>query len=228
MAQWRRLPLPFRFSRSNIIASSEYARRTRSSNAASAEPKWPRSLLVNKVIVLRLRKSPSGGSLRRAFRRPGKRGANPGQQERILTDCRWYASHTPRRNTSSSSRTRSIASIRGDAHYLCWTARQCLPKDRRRRDQGRRLDRENSGRLAGGLTNQKKERCRENGLQPFVKLCSGEGPVYSAAGQFLRDLEGLRQEIVSQRELRKDRGASNRGDFGSLHRFFPRGSVLRG
>jgi len=43
---WRRLPLAFRFSRSNIIASSEYAPPTRSSNAASAEPKWLRSLLV--------------------------------------------------------------------------------------------------------------------------------------------------------------------------------------
>jgi hypothetical protein len=57
------------------------------------------------------------------------------------------------------------------------------------------------GRLAG-FTNQKKESRLENGLQPFVKLCSCEGQVYSAANEFLCDLEGLR-EILSQREVRK-------------------------
>ena len=43
----------------------------------------------------------------------------------------------------------------------------------------------------------------ENSLQPFVKLCSREGQVYSAANEFLCDLEGLRQEILSQGELQK-------------------------
>jgi hypothetical protein len=54
-------------------------------------------------------------------------------------------------------------------------------------------------RLAG-FTNQKKE--RPCGLQPFVKLPC-EGYVYSAANEFLCDLQGLRQKILSQRELQK-------------------------
>jgi hypothetical protein len=58
------------------------------------------------------------------------------------------------------------------------------------------------GRLAG-FTNQKKERRLKNGLQPFVKLRSCGGHLYSAADEFLCDLEGLRQEILSQRELQK-------------------------
>jgi hypothetical protein len=62
------------------------------------------------------------------------------------------------------------------------------------------LDWRQFGRLAG-FTNQKNERRLENGLQPFVKLCSWEGQVYTAADEFLCHLEGLRQEILSQREL---------------------------
>jgi hypothetical protein len=58
------------------------------------------------------------------------------------------------------------------------------------------------GRLAG-FTNQKKERRLENGLQPFVKLRSSEGRIYSAARQFLCDLEAHRQEIRPRRELRE-------------------------
>jgi hypothetical protein len=39
--------------------------------------------------------------------------------------------------------------------------------------------------------------------QSFVRLRSCEGYVYSAANEFLCDLEGLRREILSQRELQK-------------------------
>ena len=42
------------------------------------------------------------------------------------------------------------------------------------------------GRLAG-FTNQKKERRLQNGFQPFVRLRSSEGNVYSAAKEFLRE-----------------------------------------
>jgi hypothetical protein len=46
------------------------------------------------------------------------------------------------------------------------------------------------GRLAG-FTNRKKERRLENGLQPFVRLRGNEGYVYSAANEFLREMEAL-------------------------------------
>jgi hypothetical protein len=54
------------------------------------------------------------------------------------------------------------------------------------------------GRLAG-FTNQKKERHLQNGLQPFVRLCSSGGNVYSAAKEFLREVEALKQEQLSRR-----------------------------
>jgi hypothetical protein len=58
------------------------------------------------------------------------------------------------------------------------------------------------GRLAG-FTNQKKERRLQNGFQPFVRLHTSEGNVYSAAKEFLRDLEALKREQLSRHEVRK-------------------------
>jgi RepB DNA-primase from phage plasmid len=58
------------------------------------------------------------------------------------------------------------------------------------------------GRLAG-FTNQKKERQLQNGLQPFVGLRGSEGNVYSAANEFLREVEALTREQLSLREPRK-------------------------
>src|SRR5262249_50088904 len=58
------------------------------------------------------------------------------------------------------------------------------------------------GRLAG-FTNQKNERRLQNGLQPFVKLRSCEGRVYSQAPEFLREVEALKRAPLPQRELRK-------------------------
>jgi hypothetical protein len=54
------------------------------------------------------------------------------------------------------------------------------------------------GRLAG-FTNQKKERRLRNGFQPFVRLCSNEGNVYSAANEFLREVDALNREQLSRR-----------------------------
>ena len=58
------------------------------------------------------------------------------------------------------------------------------------------------GRLAG-FTNQKKERRLQNGFQPFVKLRSCEGHVYSPAEEFLRHVEALKREDFSLREPRE-------------------------
>jgi len=58
------------------------------------------------------------------------------------------------------------------------------------------------GRLAG-FTNQKEERRLKNGFQPFVRLRSREGNVYSAAKEFLGELEALKREHLSRREPRK-------------------------
>jgi RepB DNA-primase from phage plasmid len=58
------------------------------------------------------------------------------------------------------------------------------------------------GRLAGS-TNRKKERQLENGLQPFVRLRHCDGCVYSAADEFLREVDTLERAILSQRELRR-------------------------
>ena len=52
-------------------------------------------------------------------------------------------------------------------------------------------------------TNQKKERRLLNGFQPFVRLRSSEGNVYSAAKAFLREVEALKREHLSRREPRK-------------------------
>ena len=54
-----------------------------------------------------------------------------------------------------------------------------------------------------GFTNQKKERRLQNGFQPLVRLRSSEGNVYSAAKEFLREVEVLKRALLSQRELRK-------------------------
>src|SRR5262249_57908230 len=54
------------------------------------------------------------------------------------------------------------------------------------------------GRLAG-FTNQKKERRLQNGCQPFVKVHSCEGRVYSVANEFLREGEALKREHLSRR-----------------------------
>jgi hypothetical protein len=45
-----------------------------------------------------------------------------------------------------------------------------------------------------GFTNQKKERRLENSLRPFVNLCSCEERVYSAASEFLPNVEALGHE----------------------------------
>jgi hypothetical protein len=58
------------------------------------------------------------------------------------------------------------------------------------------------GRLAG-FTNQKKERRLQNGFQPFVRLRSSEGNVYSAAKDFLREVEALKRDQLSRREPRE-------------------------
>jgi hypothetical protein len=58
------------------------------------------------------------------------------------------------------------------------------------------------GRLAG-FTHQKKERRLQNGFQPFVRLRTSEGNVYSAAKEFLREVEALKREHLSRRELRE-------------------------
>jgi hypothetical protein len=58
------------------------------------------------------------------------------------------------------------------------------------------------GRLAG-FTNQKKERRLQNGFQPFVRLRNNEGYVYSAAKEFLREVEALKREQLSRREPRE-------------------------
>lgn len=42
-----------------------------------------------------------------------------------------------------------------------------------------------------------------NGLQPFVRLRSSEGNVYSAAKDFLREVEALMRENLSRREPRE-------------------------
>jgi len=58
------------------------------------------------------------------------------------------------------------------------------------------------GRLAG-FTNQQIERRLLNGFQPFVRLRSSEGKVYSAAIEFLREVEALKREHLSRLEPRK-------------------------
>src|SRR5262249_27611496 len=58
------------------------------------------------------------------------------------------------------------------------------------------------GRLAG-FTNQKKERRLQNGFQPFVRQRSSEAKVYSAAKEFLREVETLMQEQLSRGEPRE-------------------------
>jgi hypothetical protein len=58
------------------------------------------------------------------------------------------------------------------------------------------------GRLAG-FTNQKKERRLQNGFQPFVRLRSSEGNVYSAAKEFLREVDALKREHLARRETRE-------------------------
>ena len=58
-------------------------------------------------------------------------------------------------------------------------------------------------RTAGAFTNQKKERRLHNGFQPFVRLRSSVGNVYSAAKEFLREVEPLKRALLSQRELRR-------------------------
>jgi hypothetical protein len=58
------------------------------------------------------------------------------------------------------------------------------------------------GRLAG-FTNQKKERRLQNGFQPFVRLRSSGGNVYSAAKEFLLEVEALKREHLSRRETRE-------------------------
>jgi RepB DNA-primase from phage plasmid len=69
------------------------------------------------------------------------------------------------------------------------------------RDRGS-CDRRHFGRLAG-YTNRKKERQLENGLPPFVRLRSSEGNVYSAAKDFLREVEPLKRALLLHRESRK-------------------------
>jgi hypothetical protein len=64
------------------------------------------------------------------------------------------------------------------------------------------------GRLAG-FTNQKKERRLLNGFQPFVRLRSSDGNVYSAAKEFLREVEVLKREHLS---IREPRGVARTGD----------------
>jgi len=54
-----------------------------------------------------------------------------------------------------------------------------------------------------GFTNQKKERRLLNGFQPFVRLRSNEGYVYSAANEFLREVEVLKGEHHPRREPRE-------------------------
>jgi hypothetical protein len=44
---------------------------------------------------------------------------------------------------------------------------------------------------------------QDTGFQPFVRLRRCDGRVYSAADQFLREVDSLRKEILSQRESRK-------------------------
>src|SRR5262249_19266331 len=58
------------------------------------------------------------------------------------------------------------------------------------------------GRLAV-FTNQKKERRLQSGFQPFVRLRSSEGYVYSAANEFLREVEALKREHLSCRQRRE-------------------------
>jgi hypothetical protein len=58
------------------------------------------------------------------------------------------------------------------------------------------------GRLAG-FTNQKKERRLLNEFQPFVRLRSSEGNVYSASKEFLRQMEALKRAYLSRRETRE-------------------------
>ena len=58
------------------------------------------------------------------------------------------------------------------------------------------------GRIAG-FTNQKKERRLQNGFQPFVRLRSSKGYIYSAANEFLREVEAPRREQFSRRKPRE-------------------------
>src|SRR5262249_25564416 len=44
---------------------------------------------------------------------------------------------------------------------------------------------------------------QHSGLQPFVRLRSSEGYVYSAANGFLREVQALKRAFFSQHELRK-------------------------
>ena len=57
-------------------------------------------------------------------------------------------------------------------------------------------------RRLAGFTNQKKERRLLNGFQPFVRLRGNEGYVYSAANEFLREMEALKREQLSWPEPR--------------------------
>ena len=58
------------------------------------------------------------------------------------------------------------------------------------------------GRLAE-FTNQKKERRLQNGFQPFVRLRGNEGYVYSAAQEFLGQVEALKRKHLSRHEVRE-------------------------
>jgi hypothetical protein len=53
------------------------------------------------------------------------------------------------------------------------------------------------------LHQSEEERRLQNEFQPFVRLRSCEGYVYSAAREFLREVEMLKGEHLSRRELRK-------------------------
>jgi hypothetical protein len=44
---------------------------------------------------------------------------------------------------------------------------------------------------------------QHTGLQPFVRLRSAQGNVYSAANEFLRDVEALKRQQLSRREPRE-------------------------
>jgi hypothetical protein len=57
------------------------------------------------------------------------------------------------------------------------------------------------GRLAG-FTNQKEIRRLPNGLAPFVRLREAQGRVYSAAPEFLRQLDALAADARAEREAR--------------------------
>lgn len=60
------------------------------------------------------------------------------------------------------------------------------------------------GRLAG-FTNQKEIRRLPNGLAPFVRLCEALGRVYSAAPEFLQQLDALAADARAERKARFSR-----------------------